>query len=270
MDVRESYRQLREDLLDRHSPQSAIVISGAVAGMVVPVGIGLVALVLYILAAVARARVGLETPLRPSARVVATGLAIVLYCGAAGVVAAEAWKVGDRRGQHGHEARFLAFFGCALPVALWCWIALGGALSTPDTVAVGALATALCAAMMGQLLWQGNYYDVLDKISPVRWAEAAIRMLREDYYDDWLRYNRKLARFKHETRLVRQGEWDEFIRVEKVERRELREEESAREREIRALLRPDLYPDDLPMPLKPGAGAPRPAPARPRRTALVK
>ena len=84
-----------------------------------------------------------------------------------------------------------------MPAALWCWSAIGGTSATADTVLVGALATALCVAMMAQLLWQGNYYDILDRVSPVRWAEAAIRMLREDYYDDWVRYNRKLARFKH-------------------------------------------------------------------------
>lgn len=268
MDVHDSYRQLREELLDRHSPASAIVVSGAASGALIPIGAGVVALLAYSLAAIARARAGLPTPLRPTVGAAVAAVGIVLYCGAAGVVAAGAWRVGDRRGQHGSQARFLAFVASSLPAALWCWSAIGGTSPAADTVVIGAAATALLAAMLAQLLWQGNYYDILDRVSPVRWADAAIRMLREDYYDDWLRYNRKLARFKHETQLVRQGEWDEFVRVEKTERRELREEESAREREVWALLRPDLYPQDLPRTFRAGPSAP-PGARRWRRPAPV-
>jgi len=243
MDLRDSYKSLREELLDRYSPHTAVLISGFLAGLAIPLSAAAVALAILSIGAIARYVSGSG----PSAGFhltwdVAVGLLVIFgYSGMMGVLGGEAWRLGDRWHQRGTLVRFIAFTILAYPVGLvsWLWLSDGGIGG--EDLFLGSICAACLIAMIAHLVWYRHYLDLLDLISPVRWGEAAIRMLREDYYDDWARYNAKLARFKHETQLVRAGKWDEFILVEREERRLLAEEERQREMEILELLRPDLF-----------------------------
>lgn len=252
MDVRDSYRSLREELLDRHSPHGAVLVSGFLAGLAIPLTAVAIVLALLLLSLVLRSFSdggGAALAVRASFPLALLVLGIHLYCGVAGALAAEAWRLGDIVKQQGTTVRSVAFVLLSVPgaVVIWSWMSGGQGAIGDNGPLIGFIA--LLLALVASLVWRGHYMDLLDTISPVRWAEAAIRMLREDYYDDWMRYHEKVTRFKRETQFVRSGEWDAFIQLEREERRLLAVEEREREREVRALLRPDLYPQDLPRPL---------------------
>jgi hypothetical protein len=242
MDLRDSYRFLREELLDRHSPHIAIVISGFVAGLAIPLTCAALVLAILVLGSMARLVAGGPSGPVPgiAADVALLVGGVLLYCGVAGACVAEAWRLGDRLGQHGGTARFGACMLFCYPAGYACWSWLSQDDTSVQDFVVGTGCITALFAMIFYLIWHGHYLDMLDTISPVRWADAAIRMLREDYYDDWVRFNQKMARFKAETQLVRSGHWDQFILLEREERRLLTEEGQEREREIQTLLRPDL------------------------------